>query len=89
MAGWMRAHLRSTRAICSGELSLLSSVSVGGGGDGKEVPAGRVQADQGVGKGPKPSLTYLCKDQSVASLSSKMRPPSIITVQPIRPQPPA
>ena len=45
----MGALLRSTRAVCSGELSLLSSMSGGGGGGGggsgggKEVPADRVQ----------------------------------------------
>ena len=91
MAGWMRALLRSTRAVCSGELSLLFSMSDGGrGGDGgEEVPADRVQADQGVGKVPKPCLTSLSKDQSVASLSSKVQPPSIKTVQPVRSQPPA
>jgi len=68
MAGWMSALLRSTRAVCSGELSLLSSIYVGGGGGGKEVPPDRVQADQGMGKVPKPSLTSLSKDQSVTSL---------------------
>ena len=39
MAGWMIALVRSTRAVCSGELSLLSSMSVGGGG-GEEIPSG-------------------------------------------------
>ena len=76
MAGWMGTLLRSIRAACSGELSLLSSMSVGGGVGsgcgGKEVPDDRVQADQRVGKVPKPCLTSLSKDQSVASLSSKM-----------------
>ena len=87
----MGALLTFTRAVCSGELSLLSSMSVGGGVGvgGKEVPADRVQADQGVGKVPKPSLTSLPKDQNVASLSSKVQPPSIKTVQPVRSQPPA
>ena len=71
--------VKSTIAVCSGELSLMSSMLSVGGGDvgGKEVPPGRVQADQGVGKVPKPSLTFLSKDQSVASLSSKVQPPSI------------
>ena len=61
----MGALLRSTIAVCSGELSLLSSMLSVGGGDvgGKEVPPDRVQADQGVGKVPKPSLTFLSKDQ--------------------------
>ena len=68
MAGWMGALLRSTRAVCSVELSLLSNISVGGGGGGNEVPPDRVQADQGMGKVPKPSLTSLSKNQSVASL---------------------
>ena len=78
MAGWMSASLRSTRAVCSGELSLPSSMSVGGGGCGcKEVSADRVQADEGVGKVDKSILTSLSKDQSVVSLSSKVQPPSI------------
>ena len=83
MAGWMGALLRSTRAVCSGELSSMCSMSVGGGGGGggKEVPADRVQADQGVGKAPKPSRTSLSKDQCVASLSSKVQPPSIKTLK--------
>ena len=51
MAGWMSALLRSTRAVCSGELSLLSSIYVGGGGGSKEVPPDRVQAEQRNGKG--------------------------------------
>ena len=78
MSGWMGALLRSTITVCSGELGLLSSMSAaaaaggGGAGGGKEVLADRVQADQGVGKVPKPCLTSLSKDQSVASLSSKM-----------------
>ena len=37
MAGWMSALLRSSRAVCSDELSLLSSMSVGGGGGGGGV----------------------------------------------------
>ena len=57
----------------------MSGGGGGGGGGGKEVPADRVQADQGVGKVPKPSLTSLSKDQCVASLSSKVQPPSIRT----------
>ena len=77
-AGWMIALVTFTRAVCSGELSLLSSMSVvGGGGGGEEVPADRVQADHGVGKVPKPSLTSLSKDQCMASLSSRVQPPSI------------
>ena len=81
MAGWMGALLRSTRAVCSGELRSMCSMSVGGGGGGEEVPADRVQADQGVGKAPKPSRTSLSKDQCVASLSSKVQPPSIKTLK--------
>ena len=52
------------------------------------MPADRVQADQGVGKVPKSGLTSLSKDQSVASLASKVQPPSIKSVQPVRSHPP-